>query len=180
MPDLPDELPGQWVAWDNSQAMQQPSLIAAVQAFDAGPDGKVPTDYLRDDALGDDPQVRTHLYIENGQVDAFYSLRMAEVTLHQKHQAKSGASRPTIGAATILYAARRPGSKVHRDHIASDAVGVALLARQHIGVTLLGFEPGTEGVADEWRKAGWRNSQTPVPHDATLRRMWLPLTAYEE
>lgn len=122
------------------------------------------------------------IYYESGSVDGFYSLRMGEVTLHQKHQKhqkQAQATRPTIGAAAILYAARRPGSKVHRAHIEFDAIGVTLIAREQVGVSVLAFEPGTSTVAEDWRNAGWRNSQTALPHDPSLRRMWLRLDAYK-
>lgn len=159
--------------------MDKPALLAAVSKFDAGDEGEVPAKFLRDDALDAHPQVRTHIYCEAGSVDGFYSLRMGEVTLHQKHQKQAQASRPTIGAATILYAARRPGSKVHRAHIEFDAIGVTLIAREQVGVSVLAFEPGSGKVAEDWRDEGWRNSQTALPHDPSLRRMWLRLDAYK-
>ncbi|MBA3509795.1 MAG: hypothetical protein H0T19_06850 [Thermoleophilaceae bacterium] len=166
-----------FVLWRPDRAEKYPELVEAVEAFDPGPRpaAEAAATWLRDDGLRDPPESVARLYVASGKLLGFYALANGDVELTSSHRKKADLQRPTQPAVVLTWIAKSTEHEVEGGLLVAHATGVAREAAEISAATVFALDPFDEETAEMWRLKGFRNSRTPVPGEAGLKRMWIPL-----
>jgi len=154
----------------------RPRLWGQVERFETRRNGGDAEKWLRSEALDAYPAVVTHLFLVDGRLEAFLSLRMGEVELNQAHRkrVRSGLKHPTQGCVLVVWTAKALDATIEYQIVVDYAVYLGRRAVESVGAVALALDPHNKELADHWlRSYGFSRSQTTAKSE--LRRVWFPL-----
>jgi hypothetical protein len=159
--------------WTRAVEREHPEIAAAVRRFVPldHPAGIRAAEFLKEEALPNDPSTRTHLLVRADRVEGFFALSNAVIQLSSADTDEVDViARRELPATLLAWIGRHRNADIPGRDLVATAYGLAREAARNVGSVAFVLDPADERVEEMWLSE-------PYGFRRSLRRgrLWLPL-----